>query len=439
MERSPEQLEQQLKELEARRARRRARRRRQAATALVVTLAALALAFLTAYITYQRGMRGLGVSGTAVDASSGTDPARRVTVLLIGIDDASLGAARTDTLMLASFDPRTGQAAVLSTPRDTRVEIPGRAGYHRINTAYTLGGPELAVRTVERLLGVDIDHYLVVDFAGFARVIDLLGGVELVVDKPMRYDDYAQGLHIDLRPGRQVLNGEQALHYVRFRADGLGDVALVDPVREVYGGRVQRQLEFVRRVAERAMGVQALPRLPQLVPELLAMVQTDIGIDRALALAVSARRLDIEQLETAVLPGTGMYIGGASYWVHDPARTQTLVKRLILGERVPTATVLNGAGSAGLAARAAALLRQHGYEVVRIGNAPDGFRYEQTQIIVHRPGLPVDQLARLVGGQVSVAVEAAQAGTQGPGVAAADGSPAAEADVTVIVGRDFSG
>src|SRR5690606_25777176 len=139
-------------------------------------------------------------------------------------------------------------------------------------------GPELTVRTVENLLDIDIDHYLVLDFASFARFIDLLGGVEVEIDRPMRYDDYAQGLHIDLKPGRQVLTGEQALQYVRFRADGLGDVALVDPVREVYDGRVKRQLEFVRRVAARAMGIEAIPRLPQLVPELIAMVDTDIGI-----------------------------------------------------------------------------------------------------------------------------------------------------------------
>ena len=429
-ERWPEELEQQRRELEERRKRRRARRRRQAATALVVTLVALALAFLTAYLTYQRGMRGLGVSDATADASAG--PVRRVTILLIGIDDMSLGAARTDTLMLVSFDPRTAEAGVLSIPRDTRVEIPGRSGYHRINTAYSLGGPSLAVRTVERLLGVDIDHYLVVDFSSFARVIDLLGGVELVIERPMRYDDFAQGLHIDLKPGRQVLTGEQALHYVRFRADGLGDVALVDPVREVYDGRVQRQLEFVRAVAEQAISVQALARLPQLVPELIAMVQTDIGVDRALALAVSARQLDAAGLDTAVLPGTGMYIGGASYWVHDPGRTQSVVRPVVLGQPVTTALVLNGSGGAGAAARAAALLRQNGYEVVRIGNAPGGFQYERTQIIVNRPDVPVDHLTRLVGGQVTWAEEAARDAAE----ATAGG---VEADVTVIVGRDFGG
>ncbi|OUM97771.1 MAG: hypothetical protein BAA04_11195 [Firmicutes bacterium ZCTH02-B6] len=430
MQRPPgqlEQLRQALQEQERqalaeRRRKRREQRRRRATAVLVILLAAILLGMIAFYVTYQRGMRGLGVSGNAAGAASSV--ARRVTVLVIGIDDASFGAARTDTIMLASFDPRNGEAAVMSIPRDTRVQIPGRSGYHRVNTAYTLGGPELTVRTVENLLDIDIDHYLVVDFASFARFIDSLGGVEVEIERPMRYDDYAQGLHIDLKPGRQVLTGEQALQYVRFRSDGLGDVALVDPVREVYDGRVKRQLEFVKLVAQRAMGIEAIPRLPQLVPELIAMVKTDISVDRALALAVSARRLDLDKLQTAVLPGTGMYIGGASYWVHDPPRTQTIVKRLILGEPVTTAAVLNGSGGAGVAARAAALLRQNGYEVVRVGNAPDGFHYERTQVIVNRPGVSVEHLAQLVGGQI---------------LAAGDGAPAIDADVTVILGRDFGG
>ena len=156
----------------------------------------------------------------------------------------STASGRTDTIMLVGFNPRTGDAGVLSIPRDTRVEIPGRPGFHRINVAYALGGPRLLMRTVEELLGVDVHHYVTINFSGFERFIDALGGVEVEIQRPMRYDDFAQGLHIDLPAGRQVLNGRQALHYVRYRADGLGDVSLVDPAREVYDGRVRRQLEF---------------------------------------------------------------------------------------------------------------------------------------------------------------------------------------------------
>ena len=112
--------------------------------------------------------------------------------------------------------------------------IPGR-GYNRINTAYAFGGPELARRTLEMWLGIDIDYYVVVDFAGFEHVVDTLGGVEIDVEKRMRYQDRAQGLYIDLRPGRQVLDGRQALHYIRYRADGLGDVSRSIPPRSSTG------------------------------------------------------------------------------------------------------------------------------------------------------------------------------------------------------------
>ncbi|MBO8141867.1 MAG: LCP family protein [Firmicutes bacterium] len=418
---APGDLERRRQELEERRRQRRRRRRRQAVVASLVVVAALAMAAVGFYFAYQRGMRSLGMSDSAAGASTGVS--RRVTMLLVGTDSTGRGSGRTDTIMVASFDPRTGEAGIMSIPRDTRVQIPGRSGFHRINTAYALGGPELTVRTVEALLGVNIDHVVVVDFDSFARFIDLLGGVQIHVDQPMRYDDFAQGLHIDIRPGPQVLTGEQALHYVRFR-DALGDVALIDPARDVYGGRVRRQLEFVRAVVEQAMQLDVVPKLPQLVPELLTMVETDLSLDRALALALSARRLDLDRLKTEVLPGTGRWIGGASYWVHDPVRTDIVVRKIILGETVTTLEVLNGGGSAGMAGRAADLLRRSGYDVVRTGNAPGGFRYERTQIIVNRPGVAVEPLVRLLGGQVSYA-------GQDPSETGAD--------VTVILGRDFRG
>ena len=165
----------------------------------------------------------------------------------------------------------------------------------------------------------------------------------------MRYDDFAQGLHIDLPAGRQVLNGRQALHYVRYRADGLGDVSLVDPAREVYDGRVRRQLDFAELVARKVLSFSSLPRLPQLVQEFFGMVRTDISLDRALALAVSARNLNSARIRTAVLPGTSATIGGASYWMHDRGRTRLVVDRVIRGLEPATVEVLNGSGQSGAA------------------------------------------------------------------------------------------
>src|SRR5690606_3219414 len=127
------------------------------------------------------------------------------------------------------------------------------------------------------------------DFAGFERLVDAVGGVELVIDYRMKYDDYAQGLHIDLQPGRQRLDGRKALHYVRYRG-GLGDVALVDPVNGRYDGRVVRQLRFVQALSKQILRPESLPQLPVLIGELRRVVKTDIPLERMMALSAALHR-----------------------------------------------------------------------------------------------------------------------------------------------------
>ena len=228
---SPEEVAQKKQEMEMKRELKREKRRRRSLFALIVGIVALVLMIGTAIITYRMGTRGV--------QQGAADP-ERTNILVLGADKGEYDPGRTDTIILVSVDPKAKEVGVLSVPRDTRVMIPGR-GYNRINTAYAFGGPQLAKKTVENWLGIDIDYYVVVDFAGFEHIVDTLGGVEIDVEKRMRYQDRAQGLHIDLHPGRQVLDGRQALNYIRYRADGLGDVSLVDPVQELYVGRGQRQ------------------------------------------------------------------------------------------------------------------------------------------------------------------------------------------------------
>lgn len=481
MERPEVDFEKEWQQFQERRRRRRERRRRQMVMAAVVTVVALLLVGLTAYVTYQRGMRTLGLGSLrqpapgAPDAASTSAPAEgqapvaleRVHVLVFGTDEEIDRVGRTDTIMLVSFDPRSGDAGVLSIPRDTRVEIPGR-GFQRINVAHALGGPELLLRTVEQLLGVPVHHYVAVNFTGFERFIDALGGIEVYIPRPMKYDDYAQGLHIDLPAGRHVLSGREALHYVRFRADGLGDVSLVDPAREIYDGRVRRQLEFAELVARKVFSVSTLPRLPLLVRELFGMVRTDISFEQALALAVSARHFESTRIETAVLPGNSGIVGGASYWLHDPARTRVVVDRVIRGLDVVTVEVVNGSGRPGAAGAAADWLRSHGFDVVWVDDARTGVTYRRTQVIVNRSGADVAALTALLNGQVAsagardeagvVVVEAApvlrdpafieMADGAGGGRSVANASALSRGaaggagggpDVTIILGADFQG
>ena len=109
-------------------------------------------------------------------------------VLIMGVDKREDDVGRSDTLMIATIDPRLDQATLLSIPRDTRVKIRGR-GYDKINAAYAYGGVRLTESTVENFLGIDIDHYIQIDTSSFVKIIDAIGGVDIDVEKRMFYED----------------------------------------------------------------------------------------------------------------------------------------------------------------------------------------------------------------------------------------------------------
>ncbi|MGJ3508568.1 LCP family protein [Enemella sp. A6] len=143
---------------------------------------------------------------------------------------------RTDTMMLL-FVPRTGKPALISLPRDLYVPIPGQ-GENKLNAAYSFGGPQLLVQTVEQSTGVRIDKYIEVGFGGFVNVIDALGGIEMCLDEPIQDRDS----HLDLPAGCQQMDGPTALGYVRMRkADPRGDL-----------GRVERQREMLSQIAKKS-------------------------------------------------------------------------------------------------------------------------------------------------------------------------------------------
>lgn len=320
---SPEEVEARYRELEERRARKRQRRRRQIFMLAALVVLGLAVAVATGLITFQRGVATLQIPFLSPPAD---EP---VTILVLGTDDAKHGRPRADAIMLIGFHPGRGEVGVLSIPRDTRVQVPGR-GWDRVNAALAYGGPALAKQTVEAFLGIKVDYYVQVDFQGFQTVVDRLGGVEMVIDFPMKYDDYAAGLHIDLPAGRYRLNGEQALQYVRYRG-GLGDVSLVDQSRELYDGRVVRQLKFVQALTRQALRPETIAKVPMLIQDLRAAIDTDMPLDRMIALSAALRRVDPEAIQVALVPGVGATIGGASYWVADQRKAREVVDHVLFG------------------------------------------------------------------------------------------------------------
>ncbi len=234
---------------------------------------------------------------------------QRINVLLLGIDDGDSEAAesepkRTDAMMLASFDPEANEVALVSIPRDTMVEIPGHKGYDKINSAYAYGGIMLAKQTVANLLRVPIHYYVLVDWRAFKESIDLIGGVDLYVDKDMYYEDPYADLVIDIKHGYQHLNGELAGQYVRFRKDELGDI-----------GRVQRQQKFMMALAAQIFNIDTVTKIPALFSTVDRHVETDMDTMTMIKAANTFKLFGDQNLKSCMLYGD-FYDSpeGVSYW-----------------------------------------------------------------------------------------------------------------------------
>ncbi|MBC7104373.1 MAG: LCP family protein [Firmicutes bacterium] len=248
----------------------------------------------------------------------------RLNVLLLG-SDARRGEtrARSDSIILASFDPARRRAVLVSIPRDTRVRIPGH-GWDKINAATIYGGPDLARAVVSDLLGLKIDYYVLTNFAGFKEIVDTLGGVTIDVEENMYYYDPADGQVINLRKGVQHLNGEKALQYVRYRNDPLGDIT-----------RTQRQQKFLVALAKEMLRPATILKLPRLIPQLRESVDTNLGLSEMLSLVRLAQDLENMDLVTQTLPGYFLNLDGVSYWYVDPAKARQLLPELLEGRSTP--------------------------------------------------------------------------------------------------------
>ncbi|RKP48771.1 LytR family transcriptional regulator [Cohnella endophytica] len=202
----------------------------------------------------------------------------RVNVLLMGGDERGLRkgeVARSDSMLVVSFDPTSKKIHLFSVLRDTYVDIPGYKP-NRINAAITLGGPELAMKTIGNLTGLDIQYYVYVDFQGFIKLVDSVGGVDFYVEKDMKYSDAADGhvYDINLKKGQQHLDGDHALQYVRFRHDKLSDFT-----------RTERQRAFLKAIANKLESGWNLIKLPDILGEVTPYMESNMSAKDMLKLA----------------------------------------------------------------------------------------------------------------------------------------------------------
>jgi LCP family protein required for cell wall assembly len=347
----------------------------------------------------------------------------RINVLLLGIDRRGKKGwgYRTDTIIVVTVDPVNNTAGMLSIPRDLYLPIPGN-GEDRINTAnvygtsqrYPGGGPALLKRTIEVNFGIPIDYYVIVDFQGFEKIIDTLGGISVNVPRTLhdtKYPDPKPGdpygmktLHFDA--GWQQMNGQQALEYARSRMS-TSDF-----------DRAKRQQLILLAIREKALGLNLIPKLPALASTMMDAAKTDMTLDEMLELARLAPYIDMANIKSVVIKKPMVYgyrtEKGAAVqlpkWdlinpvVADlfsapvvvlptptpvqpatpmptptlaPIEIEELQKLAVDGARI---AVQNGTSEPNYAARVAAELMEQGYQIVEFGDA-DRLDYPSTVIV----------------------------------------------------------
>lgn len=266
----------------------------------------------------------LAAAGRPGDGSRATaSDARAVNFLLLGTDSRisagdptmwELGAQRTDAIMLVQLAADREALTVMSIPRDSWVEIPGH-GVHKVNAAFSFGGPALTVDTIEGLTGVQIDHVGIADFESFAALTDELGGVDITLQQSLAVGD------TELQPGEHRLTGEQALHYARERYNVAGGDF----------GRVQRHQNWMRSIFRRAFDDNLLANPARLV-SVLELVTESVAVDESFSiqemrdLLLSARNLRARHTRFITAP----YVGTG--WSPDGRQSIVLLDEARMGE-----------------------------------------------------------------------------------------------------------
>jgi LCP family protein required for cell wall assembly len=258
-------------------------------------------------------------------------------VLLVGID-SGLGleegdqvnygrssTLNTDTIMILRVDPGSGQAAILSIPRDLYVPL-STGGSNRINAALAIGGPQALIETIKQNFQIPINHYAMVDFAGFRSLVDAVDGIPMFFENGVR--DEETGLYqYDL--GCVTLDSEQALAFARSRhyEVNVNGRWRTDPTGDF--GRISRQQLFIRRALERAVAKGA--RNPFVLRDLLEVAQKNVTLDDEYTiqdivdLGAQFRDFDPASLDTYTLPGSSAWVGAMSVVKMDGPAAQPIL------------------------------------------------------------------------------------------------------------------
>jgi len=241
-----------------------------------------------------------------------------VNVLILGLDEDK---ERSDVIMLANFDSGSGNLNLLSIARDTRVKAGGK--YRKINALVGIGGEQLTIKKVEEITGLTIPYYITLDFEGFKKIIDVLGGVEMDVPFDMDYDDPNQDLHIHLKKGRQILDGEKAVQFVRYRKGNKKGEGYVNGDID----RMAAQQQFIKALIAQKAKVKYLSKIDDIFLILKNYMRTNIEIGHINYYIDGLAKVRYKNTKAFTLPGKSVYRNKTWYYIYDKEKTRELIDK----------------------------------------------------------------------------------------------------------------
>ena len=300
---------------------------------LIILLLLLVAGGVFAYKVHKNGGGLTGILATAVGHDEDTKKnLEEFKCLVLGISTDEEGALLTDTIMVASYNPNTQKATLLSIPRDTYTGTnPAKAtAYQKINSIYSRKkDPQDVLDAVNDITGLNLQYYVIVKTEGFIKLVDAIGGVTFNVPIDMDYDDTSQDLHIHLKAGEQELDGDKAEQLVRFRHNNDGT-----SYPEEYGdndlGRMRTQRDFIMAVIKQTAKVENIFKIGEILDVAQENVITNIDFNVAKDYIPYAVEFNTDNLLTATLPGVSTNKNDAGTWVflHDKEETAELIQEL---------------------------------------------------------------------------------------------------------------
>lgn len=247
--------------------------------------------------------------------------------LVMGISE-DIEAKLTDTIMLCAYYPNEQKVSILSIPRDTFVgnSTTSADSYDKINALYQTS-PEKTLEAVRNLTGIDVRNYVVISNNALRDVVDAIGGVYFDVPMNMNYDDWGQKLHINLKKGYQLLDGDKAEQLVRFRHNNDGTTYPSE-----YGtqdiGRMRTQREFLKAAATQILSGNNIFKIDDIIQVVFENIETNLKMEDIIKYIPSATEFDPDNIQSEMLPGVADYIGVLSFYVNDEEETDALVSAL---------------------------------------------------------------------------------------------------------------